>query len=467
MKDIPTFNSSNKQTLEKLNQISPSLCLAKWTQTTLHLGLGHTHSCHHPRTHKISVDEITKNPSALHNTEYKKQRRKEMLEGIRPSECEYCWKVEDLTESNHYSDRILKSSQVWSMPYLDEILIKGSEENINPKYLEVSFSNVCNFKCAYCMPSISSQWMEEIERYGPYPTSDSYNNLDWPKLQGKMPIPNKEHNPYVEAFWKWFPELIDELHTFRITGGEPLLDKNTFKILDFLLENPKPNLEFSINSNFDVPDDLLNKFIEKISLIEKNNCVKMFTLHTSCEAHGAAAEYIRYGLNYNKWIANLEKYILKVDRPLIGIMSTYNVLSVDSYILFLQDILKIKKIIADKSYTRLGECKLDIPYLNHPLHLSVKILPEDFKSLIEDQLLFCKINSNENIGIFGFTEFEIHKLSRVYNLFSETVNDTSFDYKKYRIDFIKFIEEYDRRRQTNFLKTFPTLEPFYQSCRQL
>lgn len=457
MKDIPTFKLTNEETQKKLNQVSDSFCLAKWTQTTIHLGLGHTHSCHHPRTHKISVEEIIKDPSALHNTEYKKQRRKEMLEGTRPSECEYCWKIEDLNQPGNYSDRILKSGQIWSMPYIDEILSKGSTRNINPKYLEVSFSNVCNFKCAYCMPSISSQWMEEIERHGPYPTSDRYNNLDWPMLQEKMPIPNRSNNPYIDAFWQWFPDLVNELHTFRITGGEPLLDKNTFKILDYLIENPKPNLEFSINSNFDVPDDIIDNFLKKISVIEKNRSVRMFTLHTSCEAYGAAAEYIRFGLDYNKWIFNLKKYVESTDKPLIGIMSTYNALSVDSYNMFLNDVFEIKTLIRNKTID--GECKLDVPYLNHPSHLSVKILTDDFLEKIKTHITFCQDRY--------FSQAEIHKMHRILNLFSNSISDKSFDHRKYRKDFVIFIDEYDRRRNTNFLQTFPTLKNFYQFCKKL
>ena len=54
-------------TKAKLDKIGKGMCLAKWTQTTIHLQLGHTHSCHHPRTHKISTKEIARNPSALHN----------------------------------------------------------------------------------------------------------------------------------------------------------------------------------------------------------------------------------------------------------------------------------------------------------------------------------------------------------------------------------------------------------------
>jgi hypothetical protein len=263
------FDQRNAKTIEKLNTISPSFCLAKWTQTTIHLGLGHTHSCHHPRTHKIPIEDLKIDPSTLHNTQYKKRIRQEMLDGVRPQECEYCWKVGDLNDEKQYSDRILKSSEDWSFMHFQEVIHAGSEKNINPKYLEISFSNVCNFKCSYCMPSVSSQWMEEIERFGPYPTSGNFNNLDWVKKQDKFPIPVREYNPYIEAFWKWFPDLITGLHTFRITGGEPLLDKNTFKCLDYIINNPQPNLELSINSNFDVPDELFNKFLEKSQIIVK------------------------------------------------------------------------------------------------------------------------------------------------------------------------------------------------------
>ena len=157
-----------------LNEIGCGMCLAKWTQVTIHLQTGHTHSCHHPRTHKISEAEIKRNPSALHNTRYKKMRRKEMLEGKRPEECDYCWNVED--SSDRFSDRTFKSSESWSLPYMDEIKNSDWREDYNPKYVEVAFSNACNFKCSYCAPQFSSTWMEEINTHGGYPTSDKFND---------------------------------------------------------------------------------------------------------------------------------------------------------------------------------------------------------------------------------------------------------------------------------------------------
>ena len=239
-----------KNTTDKLNSVGCGMCLAKWTQSTIHLQIGHTHSCHHPVPHKIPVEEIIKNPTALHNTSYKKAKRKEMLTGKRPKECDYCWKVED--NSDEYSDRTYKSHETWSSPHFQEIVEKPWDQDFNPRYVEIGFSNACNFKCSYCGPSFSSQWVKEIKKHGAYPTTDNFNDMRWMKDQGRLPYDHKEYNPYVEAFWKWWPDLYRDLHTFRITGGEPLLAKDTWKILDYIIKEPNPNtnLSLSINSNY-------------------------------------------------------------------------------------------------------------------------------------------------------------------------------------------------------------------------
>ena len=63
----------------KLDEVSPSFCVAKWKQVTMHLQNGHTHSCHHPATHVVPLDEIKINPTALHNSEFKKHQRKKYV----------------------------------------------------------------------------------------------------------------------------------------------------------------------------------------------------------------------------------------------------------------------------------------------------------------------------------------------------------------------------------------------------
>ena len=69
-----------------------------------------------------------------------------MLEGKRPQECNYCWNIED--SSNSFSDRVFKSTEPWSFDQFGEISKSNWREDYNPRYVEVSFSNTCNFKCA-------------------------------------------------------------------------------------------------------------------------------------------------------------------------------------------------------------------------------------------------------------------------------------------------------------------------------
>ena len=81
--------------------------------------------------------------------------------------------------------------------------------------------------------------------------------------ENKVPILHREPNPYVDAFWKWWPDLYRDLHTFRITGGEPMLAKDTWKVLDYIIEEPNPNkdLNFAINSNLGLEDNMIDKLI--------------------------------------------------------------------------------------------------------------------------------------------------------------------------------------------------------------
>jgi len=454
------YNDRLKQTKEKLDEISSSFCIAKWKQVSIHLQNGMNHSCHHPPAHVIPISEIKSNPAALHNSQYKKQQRKMMLEGIRPSECDYCWKIED-SKQDVFSDRIYKSASEWAMPHLDDVLSKKWNDNINPSYVEVSFGNVCNFKCSYCAPHISSKWMEEIERLGPYPTTTRYNNLDWIKRENKMPIPNNEENPYVDAFWNWFPDMYKNLKYFRITGGEPLLNKNTFKVLDYIIENPNPELEVAVNTNLNPSKELFDRFLEKCKIIINEKKLKNFKLFTSAEAHGKQSEYIRFGMNYDMWIENMHRTYRELPNIQFTIMSTYNILSITTYISFLKDLLNIKKEYSTKEYKPL---LLDIPYLRSPEHQSIFIIESDMINLIEQQIQYM-IDNKENNNSFGFYDTEIDKLIRIYNI----VINAKFDKQTqiHRKNFVSFVDEHDRRRGTIFLQNFPEFSETYYKWKNL
>jgi len=462
VKENPIF----KETKQSLDKIGKGMCLAKWTQVTLQLQTGHNHSCHHPRTHKISEKEILRNPSALHNTQYKKLRRREMLTGKRPVECDYCWNVED--NSDRFSDRIFKSAENWSKPHYDEITNLDWRENFNPRYVEVAFSNACNFKCSYCGPPYSSTWMNEIKQHGAYPTTDKFNGMEGMISENKVPILHKDYNPYVEAFWKWWPELYRDLHTFRITGGEPMLAKDTWKVLDYIIEEPNPNrnLNFAINSNLGLGDDMIDKLIGKINKIEDEDRVKEFVIFTSVDTWGEQAEYIRNGLEFNRFWDNINKILEKCPRVNLTIMSTYNALSVPNYDKLINGVYDLKQTYGSSDRYWNSAVFLDSSYLRYPSHQTVQILPDYIKPLIykQTQLTEYMATPNFETRLIGYSDIEVQKIKRIYD-WSLSVKEKNLT--EQRQNFYRMFSEHDKRRGTDFCKTFPELEKFFMECKDL
>ena len=251
------------------DQVSPTFCLAKWHHTTIYLQTGETHSCYHPAPHHIPLEEIKRNPSAIHNTIEKKQQRLEMLNGEKPKGCQYCWNIENLG-SDYISDRLERNASIYNPNRLEEIEREGPDFNVNPEYIEISFGNECNFKCGYCHPKASSSYYKEIKQYGAYPVKNHGFNVD------NLFIYEEETNPYIAAWWAWWPDAKKKLNILRITGGEPLLQASTWRLLEDLDQNPLPNLELNINSNLGAKPILIDRLVEKVkSLIENKKIVKL------------------------------------------------------------------------------------------------------------------------------------------------------------------------------------------------
>ena len=311
---------------QKLDSVSPSMCLAKWLQVSLHLTTGQTHSCYHPPVHPIDKKEILKNPLALHNTRQKKEERRLMLKGEKPSGCSYCWKIE--SAGNHYSDRHYRSLEPWALGHFKEVIKAGSQESITPTYVEVNFNQACQFKCSYCSPHLSSTWAEEIQEHGDYPTLVPHNNIEELKKKNLWPIPLKQHNPYVEAFWSWWPSLYPKLKVFRMTGGEPLIDPNTYKVLAYIKEHPNPALELAITSNLCPPKKMMKKFQTEIQEILSKKQISRMMLFPSIDTWGQQADYIRWGLNHQEFESNVRHLMKEIPELLISFIVTVNALSV-------------------------------------------------------------------------------------------------------------------------------------------
>ena len=447
-----------KKFIPIMNEISPTFCMAKWHHTTIYLQTGETHSCYHPRPHKIPLDEVVIDPSALHNTSQKKMERLEMLNGEKPSGCQYCWNIEELGE-DYVSDRKERNSTIYTPARYDEIKTGPWDQNINPEYIEISFGNECNFKCGYCHPKHSSSYYKEIKDHGPYTMVKNHrNDIDWFKTY------EEESNPYVDAWWRWWPTVSKTLNILRITGGEPLLQKSTWRLLEDLEKNPLPNLELNINSNFGVKPVLIERLVEKANTLVTGKKIKNFKIFTSIDTWGPPAEYIRTGLDLETWENNFVTYMSKTHLPLT-FMITFNILSVTSFQSLLEKILEWRLRFQfhtnDDSKHRV---RFDTPYLKEPLQYDMNILPKaEFMPYMYSHLKFIQDNVDDDAA-GKFTTLEYEKFRRVVDYMETTVYSDD-KLQEGRKDFYNWFTEYDHRRNTNFKNAFPEMVDFYNKCK--
>lgn len=449
-------NLRNK--LVQLNKVSPSMCLAKWLQTTTTLYNGFTHSCHHPSPHKINVEDIKLNPRGLHNTPIKIYARDEMLDGIQTKECDYCWRIENMSPDN-LSDRTYKSATSWAWPHLQKVLDSGVGEDINPTYFEVAFENTCNFKCVYCSPEVSSRWMEEVKQHGTYQlTNKKMHDVQWMTEQKRIPIHYKEENPYIDAFWKWWPDLYPELETFRITGGEPLLSKHTWKVLDYILEHPRKDLTLAINTNMGVPPALVTKLIEYCNRLAP--LIKEVQIFTSAEATGEQCEYIRSGMVWSEFEENCNAFLTHVNPDVrLSFMVTANMLGATTFGKFIEWIVALRtKFNTTEAINRVP---MMISYLRWPDHLSMVNLPPELKLRYSSE--WATITDSLKSGVPGRVYLEeIDQIQRLTNF----MNSSSSNNVQTQ-DFYLFQSETDRRRGTDVCATFPELADYYAQGKQL
>ena len=427
-----------------------SFCGAKWYNATIWLGAGMKSSCHHPPAHRIPLKDILKNYKAIHNTQHSKNTRKQMQEGVRPPECEYCWRIEDM-ERDAISDRVFKT-----VIYTDQELMKAQEmpwdQDVNLIALEISFDRTCNFACSYCNASFSTTWAKDIKKEGPYQNlvSDGAKAFQQDGAWAQ-PYKHDEENPYIEAFWKWWEsDLSKGLRELRITGGEPLMSNQVWKLFDYFKDHPSDML-FSINSNMGGKPELIDK------LIEKTHNVQNFDLYTSCEATGKQAEYIRDGLHYEYWKDNMRRLITNGNVRSTHVMMTINSLCLFSMTDFVDEMLEMREELGK------GQLICSFNLLRFPSFMSPLALPEHLKKDRHDQIKGW-LNSKKNHPLLH--EMERDGIARLIDYLDivKTPHRRTSSLDSQQRDFRSFYEQYDRRRGKRFRMTFPqNLVEWYDS----
>ena len=196
--------------------------------------------------------------------------KQQMLDGIRPSECQKCWGLED---RGIRSDRMIKndSFDFYHNKTVKELLTK---HDIGIVSYKIDTSSTCNATCVTCGPQLSSAWAALEVR------------------------DDKKSNPV----WRINPSSLDIDYTtvkdMSFRGGEPLLSKENFLILQKLVDAGNTDCMISFVTNGSIrPNDQQTQLLKRF---------KNLVISLSIDGVGPVFEYLRYPLKWQDILDNIQ-----------------------------------------------------------------------------------------------------------------------------------------------------------------
>ncbi|HMN69770.1 MAG TPA: radical SAM protein, partial [Bdellovibrionales bacterium] len=249
-------------------------------------------------------------------------------------------------------------------------------------------------------------------------------------------------NPYVEAFWKWWPELSRNLTELRVTGGEPLLSPDFWKLVE-RFQTERPNVRLAVNSNLGVKTESIDR------LAQAARELPTLEVYTSCEAFGAAAEYIRDGMDYRQWRDNVFK-LHRAGVRKIHVMMTINALCLFSLTDLFDDILSWRHELDPE----IGSFTLNI--LRFPAFQNVLVLPEETRRERARHLTAWLDRQKSEPYLYDMEIAEIRRLVEYLEKVPRA-HDREPARRVLWDDFQSFYRQYDIRRGKSLADAIPAL----------
>ena len=336
---------------------------------------------------KNHIEEIYTNEKAS-------EVKSKMLSSNKLKECEVCYKEEaigipSLRESlnSYYFDKIDFSSE-------------------KPKFMywDLRLSNLCNFKCRMCYHDLSSEWYEDIK-----------------KLQPDIDIKEKVIKVNREEFWSDMKSHYKFVEAVYFAGGEPFLNQHHYQILEDLRNLGKTDTRIIVNTNGSIAH------FKKKRVLDYYKDFKNINLGFSIDGMGKNVEYIRSGINYDKWKENIREYINFVEEKNSRTINyffqvTYGVLNVENILDMIIDFAKEGFLTKHSS--------ISFQTIDQPIELSIKAIPTVVKNRVLSKILseeyLDEIKSND-INFNTDNQIHYNNLIDSFYRFKSQLESVHFD----------------------------------------
>lgn len=355
---------------------------------------------------------------AIHNSETFCQTRLDMLNGQEPVACRGCYDV----ERNGGRSKRMAERQNWPALTIDAArALTDSRGQIETQYefLELRLGNKCNLKCATCNPISSNQWIDDYDTVA--------SKISWvdqkmtsAALSQQWTWPNTSSWVDDPRFWEELYQHSAKCKKIYINGGEPMLNTGHVDYLKMLVKAGKSkdiDLVYSTNVTA-IPKDVMNDVWTQFKTVEIN---------ASVDEVADRNTHIRFPSSWAKIERTLAelKEIPSINLTVIQTISAYNFLTLERF----------------RDWTQQNGLRWWLNYVDHPDYLSVLTIPVALRQSVLDryQATLPRYIANDLRG-------------RYYN---ET---TYLGHDK----FVKFNDQLDSLRNTNWRATFPELSEVFK-----
>jgi organic radical activating enzyme len=328
--------------------------------------------------------------------------REKSINNQRIAGCARCYEEQDNNKQS-LRNRINSSSA---------FKLDSEEEIVDPKlsYLELSISNDCNLMCRMCDSRFSFKLFdEEVKYYGKPFSKDRKTRID------------------VSSIY----EIAHNLKSIKFTGGEPLMIKEHWELLEYCVEmGYAKNISLNYSTNCTIfPKD-------KITSIWKN--FKHIDIVLSIDSViKEINEYQRHLTDHDDAMKNVEMYLeYSKSNPNIRVLSRPTVTVFN--MMYMPETI-------DWIISRGMLC--NPTHLTYPEWLSITIFPNEIKNAIR-----------EKYETYEYETAESKSLSSYLISYMDSMNNQGK-----LADFVNHTKFLDEQRNQSFVETFPYLSAMMRS----
>ena len=348
------------------------------------------------------------------NSERFKSMRLKMLAGEKCTECNSCYQNED-AGVNSFRQSVNRDYAEF-LDFSKDTNADGSLDEMKLRYLDIRWSNICNFKCRSCSSTYSSSWATEDNKHG--------------QNKKVFIFAGGENN---NELYDQLKPYISEVKEIYFAGGEPLLMDKHYDILKHLIDTNNTDIKIRYNSN------LSSLTFKGTDIVDYWKQFSNIQLNISLDSWGSRAEYIREGTEWNIIEGNIKKIRNECPNIHIGIstvVSAFNVYSLPEFIDYMIDNKLVDLTTTASFYS-----------LINPTFYSFDIFDLTTKQKIVDKL------SNR--------KYPGHLQSQIDNVLRHLDNSTTDN--NLQRQFKRHTDYYDGIRNKKFTNTFPELTEFYEN----